>query len=143
MRERVLVSCGVELFFLFSLIPSCPTRTKRPCSGDSLRGSSGSGRRAPKAVLEFLEKSGGKIDGTQLSKLYQSHPNMKSAIANAGGLRKLCDTHEGIEFVQNTGAGFVRLQKHKKQASLSGTLSEKPEASAGQPFAAGFQVQCT
>ena len=92
-------------------------------------------------MLDFLENSGGESDGGSLSKLYKSHPEVKSAISNAGGLRKFCGTHVGIEFVPHVGAlgGVVRLEEQKKKASCSGL--EKPGASTGPPFALDFQVE--
>ena len=93
-------------------------------------------------MLDFLENSGGESDGGSLSKLYKSHPEVKSAISNAGGLRKFCGTHVGIEFVPHVGAlgGVVRLEEQKKKASKSGAAAEKPGASTGPPFALDFQL---
>ncbi len=74
-------------------------------------------------MLDFLKESGGEVGVSQLSQLYTSHPDVKSAVANAGWLRNSCEKYGGIEFVINAGSGVVRLEQAMKKASVSGVVA--------------------
>ena len=63
-------------------------------------------------LFAAVKQAGGRLAGHQLSTVYQRCPGAQAIVRLAGGLHNFCLKHcEGLEFIQNDGAGIVQLKR--------------------------------